>query len=380
MKAVKAVVNREILLVWRDRDLRCLLLLGPLLGLLLFAGIYSAQVIKHIPVAVLDLDRSQTSLEMVKDFANSESLNITAYPDSYDELEGMIERGEVVVGVVIPEDLGRDLDRRKGSRILCIVDASNTIYATNASNAVLTVTRTIGARVAVKALISHGADPQLAQEAYQGIEYSDAAWFNPTLNYAYFLVVGLAVHVWQYCFMLLAAMLVVGETGRRSWLQYKAAGFSLPRLFAGKAAVHLAVSMALILIVYWFAFSVLKYPLAGSFEKLLLLTVLFALSVHSIGSFISSLAPNALDATRISMVIAIPSFAVTGYTWPLEAMPEFLGKLAWLLPHTWFFQAFNYLSFKGDNWRFILPYMVVLLLTAVLFYSLTAAVIRVKEG
>ncbi|HWP95330.1 MAG TPA: ABC transporter permease [Syntrophomonadaceae bacterium] len=374
------IMSREVFYMWRDRGLRYILLLGPLLGILLFAGIYSSETIKHIPTAVVDLDDSQSSLDLIKNFENADNLSIISHPSSYKDLEEMIKEGRVVVGIVIPEDFGRNLNNLKGSRVLCIIDASNYIYATNASNAVLGVTRTISAQAGIKTLIARGMEPGQAQNTYQGIEFVEQPWYNPTLNYAYFLVLGLALNIWQYCCMLTASMLVIGETGVKSWLQVKASGFSLSRLFVGKSLTHILLLTILVLPIYFLVFVILKYPLACSFGQLFLLTFFFILAVHSIGTLVSSLVSNAVDATRIGMMVAVPSFMVTGYTWPLEAMPAWLGKAAWILPHTWFFQALNYLTFKGGGWSFVWPYLLVLLLMAVLFYGLTALVVRYKEG
>jgi ABC-2 type transport system permease protein len=234
-----------------------------------------------------------------------------------------------------------------------MIDGSNFIYATNASNAVLTVTRTISAQIGVKALVARGIQIGQAQEAYQSIIFRNEGWFNPTLNYAYFLVLALALNLWQQFCMLAACMNIIGETGMGSWTQLKALGISKIQLFASKSLVHIAAFMVMVLPVYAISFYIFEIPLHCSFWVLSLFTLVFAVSLHSIGTLVSSLASSALNATRFGMIIALPSFVLCGYTWPLEAMPSYLQQVVKVLPHTWFFQGLNYLTFKSPGWGFI---------------------------
>lgn len=374
-----SIMRREFFYMWSDRGLRFILLLGPILGMLLFYGIYSTQVVKNIPTAIVDLDHSSDSRKVVSDLAGVDYLKIVSYPDSYQELEKMVQSGQVVVGVVIPENYGRDLGSKKGARILAIIDGSNTIYATNANNAVLGVSRTINAQAGIKTLIAGGLTTNEATDAFQRIEFEQEPWFNPTLNYAYFMVLAFALNVWQHCCMLASAMNFTGESRFTSWLQLKASGYPLNRLFLSKSLTHLLVFTAILIPIYVLAFGVFKFPLACNLAVLFLFSLVFILSIHSLGTFISTLALNAVDATRFGMIIAVPSFVISGYVWPIEAMPDALQSFAWVFPQTWFFQGFNYLVFKNPGFDYMMPYFAVLAGIAVLFYLLATMVIFIKE-
>jgi ABC-2 type transport system permease protein len=369
------LLRREVLTIWRDRSLRYILLFGALIAVLLFLAIYSAQVIKAIPTAIVDLDHSNTSLELTSYIRNTENLQVIAYPQSFEDLEDLIRQGGVVTGIVIPENYGRDIALGRQTRLLAIIDGSNMIYATNASSAILTIARTIAAEAGIKTLVGHGVQYSDAQAAYQTIDFQEEPWYNPALNYAYFLVLALALNIWQQCCILSACMTVAGETGRASWLQIRAAGFSRLRLFACKAVVQVVAFMLVALPVYLLAGMVFSIPMRCGFLTLLLFTALFAVSLQSVGTLMSSLARNAVDASRFGMIIALPSFVLSGYTWPLEAMPRWLQLLARVFPQTWFFQGLNYLTFKNPGWDFMSRYFLALLAIACVCYSVAAVAI-----
>lgn len=376
LKQSRAIIKRELSYMWRDTSLRNILLIGPLLGLLLFVGVYSYQRMGNISTAIVDLDQSSASQQVVTGLKNAQNLQIVAYPDSYDQLEELIKRGKVVVGVVIPENYGQNVALQRQTKVAMLIDGMNMAYATNATSAVLTVTRTLGAQAGVKTLIARGIQPTQAQEAYQSIEFREEAWFNPTLNYAYFLVLAFALNMWQQCCMLASCMNIIGENGLRSWLQIKASGMSTFKLFFSKSLVHIGIFMLMVLPVYFFAFKVFKLPLASGWPMLLLFTFVFAITLHSLGTLMSSISGNAVNASRFGMIIALPSFVISGYTWPLEAMPQWFQPLAWILPQTWFFQGISYLTFKNPGWEFISHYLLILGLMAVLFYSASAVFMR----
>ncbi|WP_027364713.1 ABC transporter permease [Desulfotruncus alcoholivorax] len=369
-----SVMYREITYMWRDRGLRNLLLIGPLLGLFLFYATYSAQAIKDIPTAIVCLDRSDTARQLVEDMKNAEYLKVIAYPPNFQDLEELIKNGRVVVGIVIPEDLGQKVALHRQATVLVAVDGSNMIYATNAASAVMTVTHTISARAGINALVSNGINFSQAQEAYQGINIREEPWFNPTLNYAYFLVLALTLNIWQQCCTLVASMNVIGETGRRSWYQIKASGISVFKLFFSKSIVQVTMFMLLVLPIYIISYIFLHIPMHCNFGLLLLFTLAFTLALHSIGTLASSLSHSAIDSIRLGMLIALPSFILSGYTWPMESMPHYLQQAVKILPQTWFFQGINYLTFKNPGPAFIGHYFLILSLTAVTCYGVAAIV------
>jgi len=371
-RVCRAIMERELFYLWRDKGLRYILLIGPLLGMLLFAGVYSYQRIGNIPTAIVDLDKSSASQQVISDLKTAQNLQVVSYPDSFDQLEESIKRGEVIVGVVIPENYGKNIALKRQTKVAVFIDGMNMAYATNATSAVLTVTRTLGAQVGVETLIARGIQPTQAQEAYQSINLQEEAWFNPTLNYAYFLALAFALNIWQQCCTLAACMNIIGETGVRSWLQIKASGISKFKLFFCKSLVQIGAFMLMVLPVYVLAFGVFKYPLACGWPTFLLFTLIFTITLHSLGTLMSSFSGNAVNASRYGMIIALPSFMVSGFTWPIEAMPQWFQPVAWFFAQTWFFQGLNFLTFKNPGWEFMSRYFGMLGLMAVLFYSAAA--------
>ncbi|MGO0123429.1 ABC transporter permease [Desulfothermobacter acidiphilus] len=381
LRLALALTRRELLCLWRDRGLRFLLFLGPFLGLFLFASAYSAQVLREIPTAVVDLDHSQSSRELTQKLAQAEYLRLVATPTSYRELRELVRRGEVVVGVVIPEHFARDTTLGRPTRILAIIDASNEIYASNASASLLAVARATAGQYGVKYLVARGMSVEEARDTFISLDVTEEARFNPHLNYAYFLVLALALNLWQQCCTLAATMTVAGEASSPGWVQLRAGGLPLPLLVAFKALVQIPLFTLLAVLLYLLACGPLHLPLRCGLGQLSLLTLAFAVSLQALGTLASTVASNPVDAARFGMLVALPSFILSGYTWPLEAMPPWLARLAWFLPQTWFFQGIDLFALKGAV-ELLRHYLKNLLLLALLFYGLAglAGWLRYRKG
>lgn len=371
-----AFFRREFTYIWRDRGLRVVLLVMPLLSLLLFGLTYRTQVLTDIPTAIADLDHSVQSRALASDIKQAENLDVVAYYNSYEEIKRAIEKGEVVVGVVIPEKFGQQQELRRPTRVAMIIDGSNMVYAINSSVAVLQVVRTIEVKSGVKVLLAQGEHMEDAKNALMAINFVDEPWFNPTINYAFFLVLGLVLNIWQQCCTLLSAMTIIGETGTRSWVHLKSSSRSLFIIFLAKILAHLVIFMAMVAVLYGLCFEVLHLPLRCDFGKLMLFTMGFAVAMHSLGTLVSSFSRTAADASRIVMAIAVPAFVLSGFTWPLEAMPQILAQVVKWLPQTGFFQGVIFLSMKDASWAYMSQYYFQFLLFALVAYALTAVIFR----
>ena len=75
------LVTKELLQLSRDKLLIGFLILGPLLELALM-GSLTGEGVKNLPLAVVDLDRSRASRELIAKLDQQDELLINAYGDS----------------------------------------------------------------------------------------------------------------------------------------------------------------------------------------------------------------------------------------------------------------------------------------------------------
>uniref|UniRef100_UPI0025EA01E6 ABC transporter permease n=1 Tax=uncultured Chryseobacterium sp. TaxID=259322 RepID=UPI0025EA01E6 len=123
---------------------------------------------------------------------------------------------------------------------------------------------------------------------------------------------------------------------------------------------------------------IFREPMPEGISNFILLTAVFVGSVSFLGVFISILIPDALKATQILMVIASPAFIISGFTWPLNAMPAFVQFIANIIPLTPFLQAFKILLIQKGSVELTFPYLKHLSILLVVYAIIGWIALKIK--
>ena len=123
---------------------------------------------------------------------------------------------------------------------------------------------------------------------------------------------------------------------------------SIFKMLCVKIIPYLIMSFGVWLI-YWLFTLWFRLPFYENLLPLTFIAGIFVLSVSFIGILVSILVPNQLKATEILMVIATPSFILSGFTWPLSQMPQAIQVIANVIPLTHFLKAFRILIIENGT-------------------------------
>lgn len=134
----------------------------------------------------------------------------------------------------------------------------------------------------------------------------------------------------------------------------------------------------LIVGIYYLMHMIFKVPMPEGIFNFILLTAVFVGSASFLGVFISILIPDALKATQILMVLASPSFIISGFTWPLSAMPAAVQFLANIIPLTPFLQAFKILLIQKGSVELTFPYLQHLIILLIVYGVLGWIALKIK--
>ena len=177
------IIAKEFLQLWRDKLALTLALFVPVAMLFIFGWAINTDV-KHVPTAVFDQSGSVESRTLLEAFVNSQYFDVRHWVASQRELTQLIDRGTAKVGVVIPPDFARQLARKTAS-IQVIVDASDPMVATSATNAAAA----LGAARSL-ALVTQTPQGLVLRGPAPPLDFRVRAWYNPDLVSAIFIVPG----------------------------------------------------------------------------------------------------------------------------------------------------------------------------------------------
>jgi len=330
------VTRREFRRLLGDRRLLFVMMGFPLLGAILLNIMYLERVVNHIPTAVYDRSGTALSRTVIQAFADSERFEIVKSVTSEEEMRRAIETKEVQVALVIPEDYARDIKKGHGSRVLVAVNGTNFLY----SNAVLStagsIVGTLAGGTTVMALEGQGYLPQEARDMAAPVQLSTRVWYNPYFNYPNFLMLGLVATMIQQALLLYVATAITREKEQGTLGELLEQNYSATQVVLGKTAPYFLLNFLNLNFILAGCYYVFKIPFNGSIWNLLLMEVLFLGGITALGIFLSTACKTQLEATQLAMLFALPSFLFSGYTWPLESMPEFARGVAALFPLTYF--------------------------------------------
>jgi ABC-2 type transport system permease protein len=240
------------------------------------------------------------------------------------------------------------------------------------------VVNDLSAQIRIDLMSRQGLLTDKISRILQAVQFPVTARYNPAFNYAFFLLMGLGINVLQQTYLLGTATVISRERDEGTWVQFQVLPLARWLIYAGKLLPYFLVGMVqfglVLLLGAWFGM-----PMHGSAFLLLLLTGLFLLAITAFACMVSGITGK-INSIRFTMVMAMPSFVLSGYTWPLGAMHPAARAIAECLPLTWYLHAFQAITMKGAGWGAVWQDALILVVIAVVCFLLSLPAIAGGRG
>ncbi|RXM41721.1 ABC transporter permease [Flavobacterium sp. YO64] len=337
-----SLLKREFQLFWKNKVLRILFIGAPILYGVLLGYVYGKGKVTDLPIIVVDQDRSELSSKAIQMFEDNEVLSIASILYDQNNLSKIAIQKEATCVVIIPKDFEKMTLTKKYPEITTIVNTSNVLTANYASTAIQICLGTLKAGVQIETLRKQGVPENLLMSQYEPFKTTFIKKYNRSTNYMYFLWPGVLATVLQQVLLLGLALSFASEFENGTFKDLVKRCPSIFKMLAVKIIPYLIMSFGVRLI-YWLFTLWFRLPFYENLLPLTFIAGIFVLSVSFIGILVSVVVPNQLKATEILMVIATPSFILSGFTWPLSQMPQAVQAIANVIPLTHFLKAFRIL-------------------------------------
>lgn len=362
------VINEEWQNIFRDKRLFAVLFLIPILYTAMFGYLYSNHRVTEINTVIVDEDRSQLSKQIIQAFDETETFHITNQVYTEAEIQPLIESGQAKVAIVIPDDMFKKILRGEEAPIMTMIDGSNMLISNSATKAANEVVANFNIGAAAKKLAQNELNSDQIQLTLQEIPFRSRILYNGTFNYSDFLVYGLIGVALQQVLLLGLSLTVTREKESRSWSRFIGWREYPWRIAYAKTAPYFLIGLLNIASTFSIGIYGFGLPSNGNFLSVALLSVAFTFALLGIGYLASLFSANQVGATQITMLIAVPSFLLSGFTWPFEVMPKFLSVVGHLLPLTYFLDGIRNVFIKGVSIDLIWKDCLVLLLMGMITF------------
>jgi ABC-2 type transport system permease protein len=337
-----SIIRKEFIQIRRDPRTLALALGIPVMQLFLL-GYAATNDVRNVPLAVYDQDHGPAARTLLDAFRAADYFRVAYDVDSEDQLRTLIERGDARAGMIIPPDYSRQVQGTGAAQVAFILDGSDPTSASTSLAAAKQIGQSMATTMLTERLASRGQSAALTLP----LDVRTQVWYNPDLTSAYFMVPGLVGMILQTLTSMLTASAVVRERERGTIEQLIVTPIRSWELLLGKLVPYVILALAntfevLVIGALWF-----KVPVRGDLLLITAVSGLFLVSGLGIGLLASTIANTQQEAMLTVWMTLLPSIFLSGFFFPLEAMPGFLQAVSYLMPLRYYLVAIRSLMLKG---------------------------------
>ncbi len=366
---LRALIRKELTQMRRDPRTFIVALVMPILQLVLLG--YAANTdVRNVPTVVFDQSKSKASRSLLDAYSATGYFQLNFIATNDDDVNKMISGGTARVGIVIPPDYESDLASGKTAQVAVLIDGSDPTIAQTALSAATLVGQSQGTSIRLLQLQARGLASGIA--ASSPLEVRPRVLYNPDLLSSYNTVPGLLAMILFTTTTNLTSASIVKERERGTIEQLIVTPIKNWELIVAKIIPYVLLSLInviVILLVGTFWFSV---PIRGSFTLLFALTGLYLVPNLAIGLLVSTVAKSQQQAQMMIMPIMLPSMFLSGFFYPIAALPVVLQFFSKLIPMTYFIVIARSLVVKGAGIEQLMPQVLALIAFSLVLMAFAA--------
>jgi len=335
-----SVIRKEFQQIWRDPRTLAMIIIIPIMELFLL-GYAATTDVRNISMAVWDQSKTTESRSLLDAFRAADYFVLEYYVGSADEYQALIESGDTRVALVIPPDYDRRLIEGN-AQVLMVLDGSDASVGSTA----LSTARLVGQAYSTEIM---GEQAMLSGRGAPSspVEVRTQVWYNPDLDSAYFNIPGVIGMILSFITSILTATTIVRERERGTIEQLIVTPIRSWELIVGKLLPYVILgfieTFEILLIGHWW-FGV---PIRGSAALIIITSGLFLMSSLGIGLFASTMANTQQEAMMTVMMFNLPMIFLSGFFFPIAAMPKFLQIVSLAIPLRYYLIIIRALLIKG---------------------------------
>lgn len=342
--------------MFKDEGALLFVILLPLAYPLLYSWIYNNEVVREVPVAVVDNSHSQTSREFVRHVDASPDVRVAAWSNNLEEASRLVARQEVYGIILLPEDFDRQLGRMQQAHVSVYCNMGLMLTY----KAIFQTCSAVAADMNSHIQIALSGNPTTREDQLttHPMQVSDVPIFNNTGGYGNFILPGVLVLIIQQV-MLLGIGIAYGtsyEKRRFSRLtpMYERR-FGLARIMIGRT---MGFFVLFLLIAAWVLLAVPRmfhFVQMLHFSDFLLFVVPYLLACVFFATTFSFFIRQRENVMLLVVFTSVPFLFMSGVSWPKSNIPEVWQWFSWLFPSTFGIQGFIKMNTMGGVFGDIIP-------------------------
>jgi ABC-2 type transport system permease protein len=337
-----SIIRKEFIQIIRDPRTLVIAIMIPVMQLFLL-GYAATNDVRYIPLVVFDQDRGQAARALLDAYRSSDYFLLAFDVNSEAEIHSLIDSGDAGAGLIIPPNYSTEIRSGGQSEVMFVFDGSDA----TATKTALAAAQQIGNAHATKIQSERIERSGVTVSDRLPLEIRTQVWYNPDLEDAYFMVPGLIGTILYMVTAILTASAIVRERERGTIEQLIVTPIRSWELVVGKITPYVLIALfntleTIFVGSWWFG-----VPIRSDMVTILALSSLFLLSSLGIGLLASTIAKTQQEAMITVFATMLPAMMLSGYLFPIEAMPKWLQVISYFIPLRYYLTIIRSLLLKG---------------------------------
>lgn len=361
MRILKILLIKEFKQIFRNKTLLPLIFALPLIQLLIIPLAADYEV-KNINISIVDNDQSSYSKELTAKILATGYFQLSGYTHSFKEAFKQIELDEADLILEIPQNFEQNLTRNGFEKLFIAVNAINGTKANLGGSYLNSIITDFSQNISTEIRSNN------ENSGYRNIEVTSLNWFNPYLNYKFFMVPGILVILVTMVGAYMCGLNIVKEKEIGTIEQINVSPIKKHHYILGKLIPFWIIGIVVFsigfFIISWLVYGII--PL-GSVFLLYAYLALFLIAILGFGLLISTYSDTQQQAMSISFFFVMIFILMSGLFTSIDAMPDWAQKIAYINPVTYFIEVMRMVVLKGSGLANISRHIFIMIGFAVLF-------------
>ena len=332
----------ELKTIVKDQGVLLFFVFLPLAYPLIYSWIYTNEVVREVPVVVVDDSHSALSREFIRKFDASPDVSVAYQCGSIAEAQDVIGHGKAYGILYFPADFQEKNGRMEQTHVSVYCDMSYMLTYKAIFQTATNISGEMGAEIQKQLL---GKYTKREEEiGTKPLDFDDVPIFNVTGGYGNFILPAVLVLIIQQALALGVGMLA-GTEREKHFANYK--GKNPAVVLAGKTlsvgsifAVMLAWITLVVPHIFGFVSMVHGWDLLQFLTPYLLACIFFAICISELVRYRESVILVVVFSSIILLFLS-------GVSWPMSAVPPFWEGVAAIFPSTNAIRGFVRMSSMG---------------------------------
>ncbi|MBL7744782.1 MAG: ABC transporter permease [Chitinophagaceae bacterium] len=360
MRTLKFLLQKEFRQIFRDPSILRIIFVMPMIQLLILPWAADYEV-KDINLSVVDHDHSDYSRQLISKITASGYFRLRDYTASCPSALRDIEKDNADLILEIPASFEKQLVKEDAATLFMAVNAINGTKANLGGAYLKSIIQDYNREVRTEWIQFPRFSPETT------IEVTSSNWFNPLMNYKYFMVPGILVILVTMVGSFLAALNIVKEKEVGTIEQINVTPVRKYQFILGKLIPFWVLGLLILsigLLISRVAYGIVP---AGSFLTIYVFASVYLLAVLGLGLLVSTFTSTQQQAMLISFFMIMVFILLGGLYTSIDSMPEWAQAITKVNPVSYFIDVMRMVVLKGSSLTDIKYHLLTVLGFAIFF-------------